>query len=56
MTPLVFPKSLPSMYYSLKITNTIVIIFYNIVMDVIVMYLTLISYCRNEKTDYSQLT
>ena len=51
-----FLESLPSRYYSLKTTGTIVIIFYNIVMDAIVTYLGPISCPRDGGAHYSQLT
>ena len=57
MTPLIFPGSLPSTYYSLNITGTIIMVLYIITMDVIVIYLRPISSRRDGGAQYcSQFT
>ena len=56
MTLLVFPGSLPNTYYSMKITSAIVVVLYNIDMDVIVIYLELILYHEDGREHYNQLT
>ena len=56
MTPPVFPGSLPSMYYSLNITGTIIVVFYIIVVDVIIIYPKPISCHRNGRAHRNLLT
>ena len=47
MTPQVFLRSLPSAYYSLNITGTIIVVLYIIIMDVTMICLGPIS-CRKD--------
>ena len=56
MTPSIFPRSLLTTYYSLKITGIVIIVLYIIIIDVIVIYPKPISCRRDGGPHYSLLT